>query len=266
MACSGIHTIDSIDYQIPLCYFTRMIQANITRILKDIKRVCKQVGRNPEEIILVGVSKFANAVNIREAIDLGLKHIGENKVQQAQDKFPLLKESGFKVTKHMIGHLQTNKVKPALEVFDFIESVDSIRLADAIEKQAVKLNKTVDILLQVNTAGEQQKFGCDPKDVFNLVNQISSLKHVHLYGLMTIAPRLEDKTLVRQCFRDLKVLRDQVAQQFFQAKNIEMKYLSMGMSEDYAIAIEEGSNMIRIGRAIFGEIDLPPLKNGAKGI
>ncbi len=237
-----------------LCYFTVMIQANITRILHDIDGICQKNGRDPGEIIVVGVSKFADAAKINEALRFGLKHIGENKIQEAHDKFPSLKSSCGKVTKHMIGHLQTNKVKLALQLFDLIQSVDSIKLAEAIERQASKLNRTSDILIQVNTAGEQQKFGCPPGEVFDLVDRVTSLKHIHVLGLMTIAPRLQDKKVVRQCFRDLRVLRDQINAQFSNIENVEMKYLSMGMSEDYGIALEEGANMLRIGRAIFGNV------------
>ena len=224
-----------------------MIQDNIAGILDKITVVCQRIGRDPGEIVLVGVTKFADASQINEAIQSGLRHIGENKVQEAQKKFSLIKDHDFKVTRHMIGHLQTNKVKHAIESFDLIQSVDSLKLATALEVQATRQNKNIDILLQVNTAGEEKKFGCEPSAVIAFVSEIFKLEHVRLRGLMTIAPLVQDKDIVRQCFRDLRILRDQINKKF----QIELKCLSMGMTDDYEIALEEGSNMIRIGRAIF---------------
>ena len=224
-----------------------MIQDNISRILDKITAVCQRVGRDSGEIVLVGVTKFADASQINEAIQSGLRHIGENKVQEAQKKFSLIKDFDFKVTRHMIGHLQTNKVKHALESFDFIQSVDSLKLATALEVQAARQSRNIDILLQVNTAGEEQKFGIEPSETIRFVSEIFNLKHIRLRGLMVIAPLIQDKDIVRQCFRDLRILRDQINKKF----QIQLKYLSMGMTDDYEIAIEEGSNMVRIGRAIF---------------
>jgi len=226
-----------------------MIQDNISGILDKITAVCQRIGRDPGEIILVGVTKFADASKVNEAIQFGLRHIGETKVQEAQRKFASIKDSGFKVTRHMIGHLQTNKVKHALEFFDLIQSVDSLKLASALETQAAKQNKNIDILLQVNTAGEEQKFGCGTSEVVPLIEELIKLRNVHLLGLMTIAPLTQDAEIVRKCFKDLRLLRDQISGQF--TDDVEMKYLSMGMTDDYEIALEEGSNMIRIGRAIF---------------
>jgi len=229
-----------------------MIQDNISEILHKITAVCERVGRDPGEIALVGVTKFADAPQINEAIQSGLKHIGENKVQEAQKKFSLIKDFDIKVTRHMIGHLQTNKVKHALESFDLIQSVDSLKLATALETQAAKQNRNIDILLQVNVAGEKQKFGSEPSEVLPLIEELIKLRHVHLMGLMTIAPFTQDAEITRKCFKDLRLLRDKISGQFTDG-NVEMKYLSMGMTDDYEIALEEGSNMVRIGRAIFGD-------------
>ena len=228
-----------------------MIQDNIARISGKIDAVCRRIGRNPDEITFIAVTKFADIPEIKEVIAAGLTHIGENKVQDAQRKFPAFENSQIKVTRHMIGHLQTNKVKQALEVFDCIQSVDSLNLAVAIEPQAAKLNKDIDILVQVNTAGEKQKFGITPSEVSALIERIVELKHVHLQGLMTIAPFVEDREIIRRCFRDLRILRDEISGRFSAEHSITMKYLSMGMTEDYDIALEEGANMIRIGRAVF---------------
>jgi len=227
-----------------------MIQNNIEQILDQIKGICEIIGRDPSKIVLIGVTKFANISQIKEAMQSGLMHIGENRVQEARKKFPSL-EGSSEVTRHMIGHLQTNKVKYALEIFDFIQSVDSLKLANSIEEHAAKTNKIIDILVQVNTAGEEQKFGVTPTDIFGLISEISKLKHIRLLGLMTIAPLVQDKEIIRKCFRNLRFLRDQISERFSTSDLLEMKYLSMGMTDDFEIALEEGSNMVRIGRAIF---------------
>jgi len=226
-----------------------MIQDNISGILDKITAICQRIGRDPNEIVLVGVTKFADVSQVNEAIQSGLRHIGENKVQEAKKKFSLIKNSDFKVTRHMIGHLQTNKVKHALESFDLIQSVESLKLAATLEARAAGQNRNIDILLQVNTAGDEQKFGCAPREVIELIEEIIKLNHVCLLGLMTIAPLTQDMDITRKCFKDLRLLRDQISGQF--TDDVEMKYLSMGMTDDYEIALEEGSNMIRIGRAIF---------------
>jgi len=227
-----------------------MIQDNISRILDKITAVCQKIGRDPEEITLVGVTKFADIAKINEAIRSGLRHIGENKVQEAQKKFSLLEDPDLKVTRHMIGHLQTNKVKHAIDCFDLIQSVDSLKLATALEGQALKQDKSIDILLQVNIAGEDQKFGLESSKVTELIEEIIKLKHVRLMGLMTMAPFTQDAEVTRKCFSDLRLLSERIREQCH-GDNLEMKYLSMGMTDDYEIALEEGSNMVRIGRAIF---------------
>ncbi len=228
-----------------------MIQDNITRILGQIDTVCCRTGRDPGEITVIGVTKFADTSQIKKAIDAGLKHVGESKVQEARRKFSDFKDSDIQVTRHMIGHLQTNKVKAALEVFDCIQSVDSLKLAAAIEEQAAKLNRSIDILIQVNTAGEEQKFGIDPSEVFTIIKQVIAFKHVCLQGLMTVAPLTDDKEVVRKCFRDLRLLSEEIVNKFSGDDRVAMTHLSMGMTQDYEIALEEGANMVRIGRAIF---------------
>ncbi len=230
-----------------------MIKGNLSRVFEHIASVCERIGRDPQEITLVGATKYASAEQVQEAVEAGLKHIGENRVQDAQSKFPALDQLKVKAVRHMIGHLQTNKAKQAVELFDIIQSVDSIRLADEIEKRAAELNKTIDILLEVNTSGEEQKFGVHPSEVPGLIQEISHCPHIRLRGLMTMAPLTEEKEVVRRCFRDLRELFDAAEEDFADHERIEMRYLSMGMSSDYEIALEEGANMIRIGRAIFEE-------------
>ena len=229
-----------------------MIKDNILRIKSDISLICQRLGRNPEDITIVGVTKFATIPMIEEAMRCGILHIGENKVQEALKKFAGFKSSS--ATKHMIGHLQTNKVKDALKIFDVIQSVDSLKLASALDKAAEKISCIVDILVQVNTSGEKQKFGVPQKDAAILLRQISKLNNVRVLGLMAIAPLTDERAVVRDCFRKLRELRDQVINDFSGRKNIQMNLLSMGMSSDYQIAIEEGSNMVRIGSAIFRNV------------
>ena len=230
-----------------------MIKDRLAQVHKDIEAVCNRIGRNPKEIILVGASKYADTLQVKEAVAAGLKHIGENKVQDAMEKFAILDQERVHVTRHMLGHLQTNKAKHAVEIFDLIQSVDSIHLADEIEKHAVKLNKMAEILVEVNTSGEEQKFGVHLDQVLPLIEEISRCEHIRLSGLMTMAPLTKDQGVIRKCFRDLRELFDAVEDEHATHPRVAMKYLSMGMTEDYAIAIEEGSNMVRIGRAIFKE-------------
>ena len=228
------------------------MKERLARIYDNIAGICRRVGRDPAEITLVGVTKYSESARIQEALDCGLAHIGENRVQDAQQKFSLLKFPAG-VTKHLLGHLQTNKVKVAVGLFDLFQSVDSLRLAEEIEKQAAKLNRTVDILIQVNCSGEEQKSGASKPEALDLMDRVADLEHVRIKGLMTMAPLTEDKTLVRQAFRDLRLIRDQAVPLLKRKGRGEMKYLSMGMSQDYEIALEEGATMLRIGSAIFGK-------------
>lgn len=228
-----------------------MIKENLSRLRQDFADACRSAGRNPNEITLVGVTKFIPHEIIQEAIDAGLTDIAENRVQEAEKKFPQLVSVNPKIRRHLIGHLQSNKAKDVIQVCDLIQSVDSIKLILEIEKQAAKLNKTVDILLQFNTAREPQKFGADPAEAIALLDAASKVSHVRVLGLMAMAPFTEDESVIRRAFADLRGIRDNVLKNFSGHPTIEMKYLSMGMSSDYRIAIEEGSNMVRVGSALF---------------
>lgn len=218
---------------------------------ENMASVCRRLGRNAAQITLVGATKYATPAQIKEAVDAGLHHIGENRVQEAQQKFSVLHGLHVKVTKHMIGHLQTNKVKQAVELFDFIQSVDSIKLVKEIETQAEKLHKDVNILIEVNTSGEEQKFGIHENAIIPLIEEIVRSEHIRLLGLMTMAPLTEDRERIRRCFRDLRELADAIEEKVLGNTRIDMRCLSMGMTNDYEIALEEGANMLRIGRAIF---------------
>ncbi len=228
-----------------------MIKDNVLRVKDQVAAVCKRIGRDPHEVTVVAVTKYAEAPLMKEAVDAGLTVVGENRVQEVERKFPQLDAMNVKVSKHLIGHLQTNKVKLALQYCDLIQSVDSFKLAQEIEKQAAKINRNMDIFVQVSTSGEEQKFGVEHVEAIALVEEIAKLPHVFIKGLMTMAPLTEDKEIVRKCFRDLRIIRDELKNKFSNSDKIQMKYLSMGMSSDYEIALEEGSNMLRIGSAIF---------------
>lgn len=182
-----------------------------------------------------------------------MTHIGESKVQAAREKFSQLQDVLPRVTKHMIGHLQTNKVKTALELFDMIQSVDSVKLIREIEKQAARSQRAkIDILLEVNISGEAQKFGIEKGNLFTLVEEVQMCQRIRLLGLMTMAPLSDDQGIIRQCFRSLKDVSEEINDHFCIEDKVEMRYLSMGMTHDYEIALEEGANMLRIGSAIFG--------------
>jgi pyridoxal phosphate enzyme (YggS family) len=230
-----------------------MIRENLNRVREEIGDACRAAGRSPDEITLVGVTKYAPVEAIQEAIRAGLTDIAENRVQEAEKKFPLCTSADSEIRRHLIGHLQSNKARDAILVCDLIQSVDSFKLAQEIEKQAVKLQKTVNILVQFNTAEEPQKFGARKQDALALVESIATFSHMRIQGLMAMAPFTEDGAVIRRAFSDLREIRDQINARFSGHPRIEMKFLSMGMSSDYRIAIEEGSNMVRVGSAIFKE-------------
>lgn len=224
------------------------IAENIAKVRERIEKACQKADRNTADVELVAVTKVVEVDRIYEAIDAGIQIIGENRVQEAWQKYQSV---GDKVQWHLIGHLQTNKVKRALQFARFIHSVDSLHLAEEIQKQAQKMDKTVDILVQVNTSGEQTKFGFAPEESLDAVKYIALLPQVKIKGLMTIGAFLPDPEDVRPCFRQLRRLRDEIRK--CQIDRVEMDILSMGMTGDFEVAIEEGSTMIRVGRSIFGK-------------
>ena len=198
-----------------------------------------------DKIILVAVTKNHGVDVMREAIDAGATDIGENRVQEAAEKFPVLNRN---VTRHLIGHLQTNKVKPAVKLFDLIQSVDSIHLATALDKAAASISKVQDVLIQVNAAREPQKSGVLLEDLNSLIELVDSAKNLRLRGLMMIAPNLPDVENCRPLFRQMRTLFDKL-----KPARAAFDFLSMGMTHDYKVAVEEGANVVRIGTAIFGE-------------
>ena len=228
-----------------------MIEENWTRLKEDVSRVCRQVGRDPNDIIIVGATKYADANQIRTAVKAGMRHIGENRVQDAREKFRVLSSELAEVRKHMIGHLQSNKVKLAVELFDSIDSADSFKLVQAIERCSGSAGKIMDVFIQVNTSGEEQKSGIPAQDAEALIEQCKDFSNIRIVGLMTVGPLTEDQDQVRVCFRELRKIFASASDHLSTQKNLDLQYLSMGMTHDYPLAIEEGANLIRIGSAIF---------------
>ncbi len=223
------------------------IKENIERLRVEIAEVSTRAGRAPEEVELVGVTKYVPLDRIQEAVDAGLSTLGENRIQEAREKVAAI--TG-KVSWHMIGHLQRNKVKTAVELFDMIQSVDSVEVAAEIDRRAAQAGRRMDVLVEVRTAREESKFGVGAGEAIDLVAGISQLGNIDVKGLMTIGTFTDDEREVRRCFRELRELGEKADR--LGLAGVEMRYLSMGMSSDFRIAIEEGSNMVRIGTAIFG--------------
>lgn len=226
------------------------IRENIEKINSIKAAAAEKCGRSGDEVLLVGVTKTRSVEEINRAIDAGITDIGENKVQEIMDKFDSVKP----VKWHMIGHLQTNKVKYIIDKVSVIHSVDSYKLAEEINKRAGQHNLTMDILIQVNSAQEESKFGVTTDEAEGLVMQIlENCPNIRVCGLMCVAPKAEDPKDIAVYFAEVKNLYDKFAQ--IKHERIDFKYLSMGMSHDFEVAIEEGSNLIRVGTAIFGERD-----------
>ena len=226
-----------------------MIAEHLETVKKNIEEsMAKRTGIFKDDPVqLVAVTKNHDVEAMREAIDAGVTVVGENRVQEAVEKHEKLDRD---VIWPLIGHLQTNKVKQAVKNFDLIHSVDSEHLLDAVDTAAGKIHKVQNILIQVNLAKEESKFGIYKEDLPFLLQKADQMKHVHLMGLMCIAPNYENVEECRPLFREMREIFDKL--QMFPLMNSEMKWLSMGMTHDYQIAIEEGSNLVRIGTAIFG--------------
>jgi len=225
----------------------RTIAENIDSVTRRIAKSCESSHRSAADVTLVCVTKEADVSAIKEAQRLGIKDIGENRVQDAAMKYSLL---GRGARWHLIGHLQTNKAKDAVRIFDLIHSVDSLRLGMEIDKEAKKINKVQDILIQVNTSGEATKFGVAPEETVELIKKLALYPNISIKGLMTIAPEVNGLEIVRPYFRRLRELRDEINN--LQSAICNLQFLSMGMTDDFEVAIEEGATMLRIGRAIFG--------------
>lgn len=222
---------------------------NFQSVMDRIKQAAVSSGRNPETIRLVAVSKTIPSETVKKAINAGADILGENYIQEARTKFNDL--YSYPVSWHFIGHLQTNKAKYAVRIFDLIHSVDSVKLAIELDKQAKKTGKIQNILIQVNVADESTKTGISVQNTLNLVKEISVLKNLAIKGLMTMPPFFNAPEKVRPFFKNLCSLRDQISKEAIH--NVDMDELSMGMTGDFEVAIEEGATLVRIGTAIFGE-------------
>ena len=224
-----------------------IIKNNLRIINEKIKKAALKANRNPEEIKLVAVTKTVSIERIKEAISAGVKIIGENKVHEAKEKYHILTAD---IKWHLVGHLQTNKAKYAVEIFDLIHSVDSIKLAKEIDRRSLQFGKITNVLIEVNVSAEETKYGIKPEEVESFLKDISQFPRIWVRGLMTIAPMVKDKEETRPYFKKLRELSKEIKSK--NMKNVKMDYLSMGMTEDFEVAIEEGANMVRVGRGIFG--------------
>ena len=225
-----------------------MVAENLEQVRKNIDEACRMAGRDPKEVTLIAVSKTKPVSMLKEAYDAGARCFGENKVQEIMDKHPQLPED---IQWHMIGHLQRNKVKYIVDKVSMIHSVDSLRLAQTIEQEAAKHNVCVPVLLEVNVAQEESKFGLKMDEVLPLIDTIADFPHIKVQGLMTIAPYVENAEDNRDFFRQLKKLSVDIEAK--NINNVSMSVLSMGMTGDYQVAVQEGATMVRVGTGIFGE-------------
>lgn len=224
-----------------------MIKENLQEVERRICEACKRSGRDRSEVQLIAVSKTKPVSMIEEAYAEGIRRFGENKPQELRDKYEEMEKD---IKWHMIGHLQRNKVKYIIDKVDMIHSVDSLRLAETIEKEAAKKDLIIKILIEVNVAKEESKFGVMPEKVEELVSQVSQLPHIRICGLMTIAPFVENPEENRIYFNRLRNIAVDIERK--KSDNVIMSILSMGMTNDYEVAIEEGSTMVRVGTGLFG--------------
>ena len=220
------------------------IQDNLLRVMERMERAARRVGRGPGEVKLVAVSKTVDIARIREAIEAGASILGENYVQEAQTK---IEEIGKPVSWHFIGHLQTNKAKIAVRLFDAIHCVDGLALTEDLNRRAQQVNRKIPVMIEVNLSGEATKFGAEEEKVTALAQGILKLDHLSLEGLMTMPPYFDDPEMSRPYFVQLRALKEKLAK-----GGVPLKHLSMGMSNDFEVAIEEGATYVRVGTAIFG--------------
>lgn len=232
-----------------------MIRENLAEVRSNIAKACEKVGREPSEVTLLAVSKTKPLEMIREAMAAGQRAFGENYVQEIEEKYAVLGDSA---DWHMIGHLQRNKVKYIIGKVSLIHSVDSLRLAEQIQKEAEKHSITVRVLLEVNVANEESKWGFTPDETVEAVKAVAAMPNVHVCGLMTSAPITEDAESNRVYFRQLRKLFDDI--KAMNIENVDMQVLSMGMTGDYTVAVEEGSTLVRVGTGIFGARDYSKLQ------
>jgi hypothetical protein len=233
------------------------VAKNLARIKEEIAEACEKSGANPDDVVIVCVTKYFDHRAIVAAVRDGITHIGENRPMEVRDKFPAadavlegLLGQGKHYKKHMIGHLQTNKVKVTLDLFDMIQSLDSVRLAEEIQRQAEKNNiEKVECLIELKVSEEESKTGLDPTGLNELVATVKGMDRLYIFGVMGMPPFLPEPEDTRPYFRRLRETFERLKSE--QTDRFEMRYLSMGMSHDFKVAVEEGANMVRIGQALF---------------
>lgn len=236
------------------------IADNIARVQDEIASACARANRNLDDVTLIAVSKLKPASDILEVIAAGLQHFGENRVQESQEKIPLVQSlTDRPIVWHMIGHIQSRKAKEVVPLFDVVHSIDGVKLADKLAKSASESGRTIKALIEINVSGEASKEGLNAagwqsnphikEDIVNQIRHISDLAGLNVIGLMTMAPFVEPMSETRPVFAELAALREMLSETL----NIPLPELSMGMTNDYPVAIEEGATMVRVGRAIFGE-------------
>lgn len=223
------------------------LKERLDAVMERVHRACERAGRKPSEVTLVAVTKGVPAERIKAAIELGVAHVGENRVQEAREKFPMLPPG---VTRHLVGTLQTNKARYVPALFDWVHSVDRLEVAVALGKRAVQANRVIDCLIQVNISGEPTKHGVSSDRALELAASVAKVPGLRVRGLMTIAPQTDDERVVRRVFASLRELARRI--EAARIEGVSMEHLSMGMSGDFEAAIEEGATMIRVGSAIFG--------------
>lgn len=224
-----------------------MLRQQLQQVHERIRQACERAHRQPSSVTLVAVTKGVAVARIQEAVALGLTEIGENRVQEAREKRVTIQAGSRPVRWHLVGHLQRNKAKLAVELFDVIHSIDSLALIEALEHQAAAVGRTIEGLIQVNVSGEATKSGCQPEEAERLVEALARSPHLWFGGLMTLAPFTDHPEEARPHFRELRALRDRL-----QSQTGAPLRLSMGMSHDFEVAIEEGADLVRLGTAIFG--------------
>lgn len=223
------------------------IETNLSLVKERIAQAAARSGRDLKDIGIIAVTKNVPLDVVNQAIQAGIRMVGENRAQEAVTKFPYL---GTDVQRHFIGHLQRNKVGTVVEMADLIHSVDSLRLAEEISKWGQRLQKPVEVLIQVNISGESSKYGVGPDQLLDFIGRVSQFPNVKIRGLMTIAPECTNAEDTRPIFRELFRLAERIRES--KLPGVEMRFLSMGMTNDYWVAVEEGANLVRVGRALFG--------------
>lgn len=229
----------------------KSIKENLDVVHRRIQSACERVGRNPDEIQIMPVTKTVHPSRIKEVLKLGFTEIGENRIQEAERKVVELQDHDPQPTWHFIGHLQSNKVKNVVRFATMVQSIDRLKIARRLNKELKKKGETLDVLIQVNVSGEDSKYGINPGDATSFVKEVAQFERLNVKGLMTIGLFSNDWPKVRKGFKMLRELGDEI--NALKMENVSMEHLSMGMTNDFELAIEEGATMIRIGRVIFGE-------------